>query len=193
MTRSSSRLFVAVPLPSGGKSALSAYMNKWKRDLSFRNWVHPEDFHITLQFLGDTPEDRLPGLSDAIQEAVRTASPFRLSVEGLGLFGRPGNPSILWAGVTGELGPLQELQHKITSALSPLGYPPETRPFNPHLTVARKYTGTGTFDPALLRELAAPDTVSEDAIHWTVDEIVLYESRHKRPAPMYHVVFRYPL
>ncbi|QYR20882.1 RNA 2',3'-cyclic phosphodiesterase [Paenibacillus sp. sptzw28] len=193
MSPSSSRLFVAVPLPAGSKIAFALFLNEWKQLVPFRNWVHPEDLHITLQFLGDTPAESLPALSAAIRDAVSSTLPFRLSIEGLGLFGRPENPSILWAGIAGELNPLHELQRKISSALSPLGFQPDARPFNPHLTIARKFTGSSPLDPAHLRKLAAPEALSESPIQWTVDEIVLYESRLGRPAPMYDPIFRCPL
>ncbi|MFC5653134.1 RNA 2',3'-cyclic phosphodiesterase [Paenibacillus solisilvae] len=186
------RIFIAVPLPDELKKWMAGWAETLKQALpSFRKWVYAEDYHITLQFLGDIPKSQVPHLAKALQDELvsrRTHdASFELSVGALGLFGRPSSPSILWAGIGGDTNRLDELHTIVSKALTPLGFPPEKRPFNPHLTLARKYEGTVPFDAAHWIGGQAPVTVSGEPLRFQVREIVLYAS-HLGRLPMYEPV-----
>lgn len=181
------RLFVAVPIPSEIKLAVNDWMDEIKPQLPFRKWVHHEDLHITLQFLGDTLSDRVSLITHTLQEISSLSNPLRLRVESLGLFGRPIHPSVLWAGVGGDLTGLHSLQQQVARALRPLGFIPEERAFHPHLTLARNYTGTTPFDRHMLSDFPIPSSHQDDLLAWKSQEITLYRS-HLNKRPMYETI-----
>ncbi len=180
------RLFAAVAVPASVKQALSAWCGDIKEQLPFRKWVHEQDYHITLQFLGDTPADRVPAIVSALHEAAAAAQPFKLELAPLGVFGRRANPSVLWAGVDGDLKPLRLLQREVSRLLEPLGFVPEDRPYAPHLTLARNYAGAAAapFERSQLDRFTVPASVS---VPWTVNAITLYVSRLQQ-RPMYEIL-----
>ena len=179
------RIFVAIPLPVQIKEALSAWCGEHKNRLAFAKWVYPEDYHITVQFLGDTPPNRVGEIGERLSEAAEGIRSFSLEARTCGHFGRPAAPRVLWAGVEGALEPLRELQQRVVAANEKLGYIPEDRPYHPHITLARKYKEGGRFDPAVLKD----QTPGFGA--WTVEAMVIYRTR-MRMTPMYEEVARIP-
>lgn len=99
-------------------------------------WVDPALCHITLKFLGYVAEDRLPAIAEACRRAASGAGPFELAFAGLGAFPRWRGARVLWMGLAPSR-PLARLQAAVEAELAPLGFAPESRPFAPHLTLAR--------------------------------------------------------
>ncbi len=191
------RLFVAVPIPAALKRSAAEWTESLRHELpSFRKWVYPDDYHITLQFLGNVPQSRIQLLTEALKKAISPwrehGAPFELAIEGLGVFGRPKSPSILWAGVGGDTNQLHELHGIVTAALAPLGYKAEERAFNPHLTLARKYDGIAPFEAEQWVGHQSPAAASGEAQRFPVQELVLYAS-HLGRIPMYEPVVTIPL
>lgn len=186
-TVNSMRLFVAVPVPPGVKHVIASWINELQPRLPFRKWVHPEDLHITLQFLGDTPSESVPRIYQVLKEIMTVARPFTLRVESLGFFGRSTQPSVLWASVGGDVEGIHGLQQKVTDALTPLGFKPEERNFHPHLTLARNYTGTIPFDRSMLSSFIRPNSAVDDLLSWKSNEVTLYRS-HLNKKPMYEAI-----
>lgn len=94
------RLFAALPLPRELRDALAGWSrDKLRKTFPMEKWVHPEDYHLTLKFLGGTPADRMPAVREALALVAAGTAPFGLALDGLGTFGRPGLPAVLWAGV----------------------------------------------------------------------------------------------
>ncbi|MGG1550286.1 RNA 2',3'-cyclic phosphodiesterase [Paenibacillus ferrarius] len=182
------RLFVAVPIPPEIKHVVANWIDELKKDLPFRKWVHPNDLHITLQFLGDTPSEDVAPITKALQELSTASSPLSLRIDSLGYFGRSTQPSVLWAGVGGNVKGLQSLHNQVSSILAPLGFKPEERAFHPHLTLARNYTGTTPFDRERLNHFAVPTFIQGDLLTWKTSTITLYRS-HLNKQPMYEVMY----
>lgn len=132
------RLFVAVELPDEVREALAALQaDLRRRGLDGLRWVRPEGIHLTLKFLGETPSDKLPAIQSALAESVKGVPPHRLSLGPLGTFGSQRRPQVLWVDLQGDLAPLGRLQQQVDQALATVSFSRETRPFAPHLTVAR--------------------------------------------------------
>ena len=100
-------------------------------------WTKQEQLHLTLQFLGYIEELRLPEFENAIAHALKDWNGFELRSEHLGCFPSAKRPRILWAGLDGELSPLQQIKANLDKSLSCVGYVPEERPFHAHITLAR--------------------------------------------------------
>ena len=132
----SARLFVAVEPPTEIVAALAAAHDAFTAAGAPRlRWARPEGVHLTLKFLGETPLARCGAIEAALLEAAATA-PHLLRLSGYGLFGGR-RPRVLWVGLAGEVEETAACAARLERALSARGFPPEARPFSPHLTLAR--------------------------------------------------------
>jgi RNA 2',3'-cyclic 3'-phosphodiesterase len=136
------RAFIAIELPPELKQELTELEIKLKKNSPpVIKWVDPASIHITLKFLGDTPDTIVDKLLLAMAESAVGVSPFKLEVRQVGAFPAVERPQVIWVGVSGEMDQLAQLQKKIEKNMEPLGFKPEARPFSPHLTLGRVRDG----------------------------------------------------
>ena len=131
------RTFLAIDLPSSLHSTIGQKQEILKRELAGISWVKSENLHITLKFLGDTPETKIDELQQVVTQAVKGIPSFVITLRGFGAFPDKRAPRTLWTGIEGDTEILVSLANQIESAVAPLGFPPESKPFRPHLTLAR--------------------------------------------------------
>jgi 2'-5' RNA ligase len=132
------RSFVAIELPDELKLRLTQLETELKGDEPPGvKWVSPESIHLTLKFLGNIDAGRIEAVTRAMEESVRGIAPFRLRVSGLGVFPSLKRAQVAWVGINGEVDQLSRLQKQLESNLARRGFPPESRAFTPHLTLAR--------------------------------------------------------
>ncbi|MDD5082713.1 MAG: RNA 2',3'-cyclic phosphodiesterase [Dehalococcoidales bacterium] len=132
------RTFIAIELPDELKRALTRLESALKAgDSPGVKWVDPYSIHLTLKFLGNVVAGRIDEITRAMTEAAKGIPPFTLTVTGLGVFPNRSRIQVAWVGVTGDLDNLLRLQQNLESSLARLNFPPESRPFTPHLTLAR--------------------------------------------------------
>lgn len=150
-------------------------------------WVEPENLHLTLKFLGETPDSALPELTDVLSDCCAASEPFRIAIQGVGCFPNKNRPRAYWAGLS-KSNTLLDLQAAIDQGMDELGFEPEEKKFVPHLTVARikepigKERMTGAFLNFDLR--------SES---FEVREVCLVESKLRQEGPFYTVLRRFAL
>ncbi|MDR7073843.1 RNA 2',3'-cyclic phosphodiesterase [Fictibacillus barbaricus] len=89
-------LFIALQLPVQVKAVLSEICDEIKKEASFKTWVHPHDYHITLAFLGKTEKDQLKILFPLLKELVTSYETFPVNIDHFGFFGRAESPRIFW-------------------------------------------------------------------------------------------------
>jgi RNA 2',3'-cyclic 3'-phosphodiesterase len=180
--------FFALRIPEETKLIMKKYGEKLKESIPFSLWVHHEDLHITLAFLGDAPSEKLLLAEKNVKVALGNSNTFNLQINQLGIFGRKESPRIFFAD-TSESRELQDLRKKVFMACEEAGFQLETRPFRPHITIARKWKGEGEFQMEFLeiwKELQ-PEPLMFDAA-----EVVLYQTNlHK--TPKYEPITRFPL
>jgi 2'-5' RNA ligase len=124
------RTFIAVELDPGFREKIRELQDKFSDfDLKF---VKPELVHITLKFLGDVDESRIPSISAALDSIL--CEPFEAKVGGLGAFPKPANPRVLWLGATGNFKALHE---NVENLLKPFKFEKDEREFTAHATLAR--------------------------------------------------------
>jgi 2'-5' RNA ligase len=116
-------------------------------------WVAPENFHLTVKFLGAVDTDRVAAVERALGEAVTGLAGFGLSLRGLGAFPSAARPRVIWAGVAHGGAELAAVAARVERTLSPLGFPAEDRPFSAHVTLGR--VRTPRRNPKLAAALAA--------------------------------------
>ena len=139
------RSFIAIELPEEVKSALTKLRGGLERtEHSFIKWVDPGGIHLTLKFLGNVPFKQVTQITRAVEEATKGIPHFHLEISSLGAFPNLKQPRVLWVGIGGEIDRLLRLQQNIDSALAPLGFAKEERPFTPHLTLARMRQGASS-------------------------------------------------
>ncbi|WP_165842290.1 RNA 2',3'-cyclic phosphodiesterase [Paenibacillus xerothermodurans] len=187
---SSDRLFLAVAIGREQREQIERNMEILQRALTFQKWVQPDDLHVTLKFLGDTPLDTAEQVKAATRKLAAGHTPFSLSLQGLGTFGRSASPSILWLGVSGDLTALGELQSQVEHSVEPFGFTREDGTYSPHVTLARRFQGASALLPSALR--AAEQAIEPLPAPWTVDRIVLYRS-HLHKKPMYEAIDHFDL
>jgi 2'-5' RNA ligase len=125
------RLFVALALPAELRERLRLLV---AHRLSGAKWVPPENYHLTLRFIGEVDNGRADDIDAAL--ACISARGFDLTLAGVGAFEARGRASALWVGV--ERNPaLEHLRAKVESAVVRAGCEPERRKFTPHVTLAR--------------------------------------------------------
>ena len=128
------RLFTGIDLAPHAIDRLSAALEQL-RSTAQLSWSPIENLHITCRFIGEWPEAGLPDLTRALG-SLAVAAPIPIHISRLGFFPNPHHPHSFFAGV--QSGPeLAGLAIAISQALEPLGLAPETRPYLPHVTLAR--------------------------------------------------------
>jgi len=131
------RAFIAIEIDPAIITRLTALQQQWRCAEAPVTWSRPEGLHLTLKFLGNVPEERLPSITETLARIAHAHFPFVLRVEGVGGFPTLKRPRVLWAGIGEGSAPATMLAREIETALEALGFPRESRPFNPHLTLGR--------------------------------------------------------
>ena len=172
--------FLAVPLPGHIKELLTQWRDLLEPRLPFKSWVHPQDLHITLFFLGNASFSQINSVKQEVSEAVKQHSAFQLELNGIGTFGQKESPRIFWGGVN-KSEQLVNLQKDISKACERSGFKIESRPYNPHITMARKWTSEQPFSIGNAEKIVFP---KEEFSAFTVDKVVLYQT-HLERTPKY--------
>ena len=100
-------------------------------------WVGPDDFHVTLKFLGAVDADRVSAVTEALASAASACLSFRLGIRGLGAFPSPARPRVLWAGIDAGAAAAAALATRVDEALATLGFKQDPRALSPHVTLGR--------------------------------------------------------
>ena len=179
------RCFIAIGLPDEIQEGLAQLQAQLKSgNQPGVKWVDPYGIHLTLKFLGSVAADRIDPITGAMGEAAQGIPPFRLKVEGLGVFPSLRRVQVVWVGVSGEVDRLAQLQQRIESNLAGLGFAPEPRRFTPHLTLARLRDQASLDERQRFGQLIA-GTKFEPAYSFQVDAISLMRSQLTREGAIY--------
>jgi len=167
------RLFVGLDLPGETVHSLEALLARLGPTARI-HWSPPANLHITTKFIGEWPETRIGEMKAALA-GVEWRTPIDVCVHRVGFFPNPHAPRIFWCGI--EAPGLEALAAATDRAAAALGVPGETRPFSPHLTLARIKE---RLDLQPLREAIAA-LPSLEFGRFTAPGFFLYESK-LRPA-----------
>lgn len=164
------RLFAGIPVPEPALGELRKIMAKL-RDLPWPvRWARDEGLHLTLKFFGSVPDERLPAIRQALEEAARGIGSIPLACTEVGHFPPGRGVQIIWVGLEAP-GSLELLQDRVERAAESLGFPLEGRPFRPHITLGRVKTGARLPSSELQRVPGFGE------IPFLADQLVLFESR----------------
>ncbi|TFH05177.1 MAG: RNA 2',3'-cyclic phosphodiesterase [Spirochaetales bacterium] len=191
------RLFTAVEPPESGAKVILATRNLLRGILGDGpiRWVREPNFHLTLQFLGDTPESMVSLVQEILGAATMAFATtgvrqLRLATTIVGGFPNLNRPRVIWLGVADPHGDLAGLDALIRNGLREGDVPFDDKPLRPHVTLGyvRKPTNPGT-RPSI-RDAAAGASISEVA--FIADEVVLIQSTLGQGGSVYSHRGRFP-
>jgi RNA 2',3'-cyclic 3'-phosphodiesterase len=180
------RLFTGIDLPEDVREKLERLLMHL-RPCAHLKWSPVYNLHVTLKFIGEWAEEKLPQLETALN-SVAVREPIAAEVKGLGWFPNPHHPRVFWAGVNGG-DALAALAKDIDASLVPLGVAAEERPFNAHLTLAR------IKEPAPLHSLRSSIAQLESVEFgaFEVTRFFLFRSQPGSVGSIYTKLSEYPL
>jgi 2'-5' RNA ligase len=173
------RVFVALNIPEEVRKSLAQLVAQLRPACKTARWARVEGLHVTLKFIGETPLEKLEMIKTALS-SIPSRAPIPINFQGFGFFPSERRPRVLWAGV--EAGPdLSELAKAVEMALDAVGIPRDTRPFAPHLTLARFESPRGLD----VLQSVIHNAGSRDFGRTTATEFHLYQSVLKRGGAEY--------
>lgn len=187
--RPGKRLFVGAQISVATANALAGCaetLARRARDAGVElRWVAPANYHVTLAFLGWTGIDAIGSVCDALDAATAGENRFAFRTSRLGAFPSLDKASVLWAGVEDGTA-LTRLARSIGDAMARLGFQRDSRPFHPHVTLARLPTSRA------IREVVLP--MAEQMFGDTrIDVVTLFESETKPTGSVYREVSKIAL
>ncbi|ACI18459.1 RNA 2',3'-cyclic phosphodiesterase [Dictyoglomus thermophilum] len=175
------RLFIAIELEDSIKDHILSFQKELKNSvLGDVKWVERENFHLTIKFLGETPENLIDDIKSILDETSYYFEPFYISLEGFGAFPSLKSPRVLWIGIEEGLDGLEKVFDFIEKRLVKKGFRKEDRPFSPHLTLGR----VKDRDVRILKDLLFDKEVV------LVSSITLFESKLTPEGPIYTPIYR---
>jgi len=165
------RLFLAFELPDSVRNEISRSFSPYMEKYPNLKWVPPENYHITLVFIGEVPAYYVDSINEPLKGVAKSFEPFEFSLDGWGTF-PPGKPffNVLWVGLNFEerLVNFHRQLMRITGVY-------ENRPYKPHITVARSGRKKVRFD----------ENLEIRPVKFSAREFVLFKSILRREGPQY--------
>ena len=180
--------FWAVRIPDSVKQTIHDELTKIKPIFQFKRWVDLNDYHITLAFLGSVSPQQLPSVIRLVGDAIKNQKAFMLDIEGLNVFGPQKSPRIFW-GAVNEVNQLLQLQKIVHKTCLVAGFSLETRPYHPHITLARKW---GKSEDFKMDDLVTHNPFGEKVLSFQASEVVLYKSNLEN-TPKYESIAAFSL
>ena len=182
------RTFVAISTPNDAKNVKQMLISTMDQDKAEIRWVKHSNLHLTVKFLGFTPENDISSLSNDLDAIAKANSPFDLSVSGTGCFPSESKPSVLFLGLSGNINALSKLVKDTEVLMTDRGYPKLEKDYFPHITIARiKYPQK--FSPNITSFLNS----SYDSIDFRVNHLQFFSSEILPEGVFYNLLGTFPL
>ncbi len=182
------RTFIAIPLPNEARELLGRLQEQLRAFHADVKWTAVSSIHLTLKFLGEIDPAGLPRMVERLRAATFSERSIPLRLRGLGVFPNLRNARVIWCGLDGDVPALESLQRKVETACVDAGFPPEDRPYQPHLTLGR-VRGKTNLQPLL--DYIKIGTAGEYA--FMAHEYNVYQSTLRPQGALYTVLERIDL
>ncbi|MCO6430053.1 MAG: RNA 2',3'-cyclic phosphodiesterase [Deltaproteobacteria bacterium] len=183
------RLFTAITLTGQVQREIMRLIARLEEEqVGSLRLVSPENAHVTLCFLGEVQEDKLPMLHGELEAVCSAVSRFEFTLAGLGAFPSVEAPRILWVGLAPPE-PFRQLAAAISNAARKMAIQVEEREFHPHITIGRlkeqryKEKAQAFIGKTTVREVPPCKIESAD----------LYRSIQNREGSKYEMISRFNL
>lgn len=179
------RAFIAIELPKPLQEGIVKFTAPLRQALGddLIRWIPTHNLHLTLKFLGNIPSPHVDFIIQLLDQVSDSHPPFILRLADSGSFPNIKQPRILWVGIHASPA-LFSLQKRLEAGAARLGYPPESRPFSPHLTIGRVRS---SMDPANRGKIQSAFHRIQlgDIGAGSVESIHLYQSELKSDGSIY--------
>ena len=188
MPHSLVRTFISIPVPNEVKSKKNMLYSTLENSPANISWVKNEQLHLTLKFLGHTPETMIENIKSEISKISSTIKPFKLLINKTGCFPKRERPRVLWLGIRGNTTALNDLFLRVDKEMKKIGFPSLDKEFIPHITLARvKYPQKYTPDISTFLKS------SYDPIDFTADRVQFLTSELLPSGTFYTLLGSFPL
>ncbi|HXR04584.1 MAG TPA: RNA 2',3'-cyclic phosphodiesterase [Verrucomicrobiae bacterium] len=168
---------MAIPMPETVRKEIIRTQQELQRLVSPTaiRWTKPEQFHLTLRFLGDVPVERVPALQEAVNTVCSGEPALPLRAQGVGFFPNARSPRVIWTGVNDGEERLAALQKKMEDAVQSFAEQPAAEKFAGHVTLGR----VKFLNRPEIEKLAAHARAVKDRLFgaWLANEVEIIQSR----------------
>ena len=175
------RSFLAIELPGTILKKIGEVQEDLKSSHADVRWVSSEKIHLTLKFFGNINESKIEPIVKSIEGPIQTTLPFPLKVKGIGAFPHLKNPRVIWIALLDEKEVLVSFQKRMETELEKIGFEPEDRPFQAHLTLGRVKSGRGRDELVARMEGYREEEFGD----FRVEKVILFRSDLKPTGPIY--------
>ena len=182
------RLFIAIPLPTDVAARAFEIL---PASLPALRRVKAENLHLTLAFLGQTPDELLGDVTAAAKDSATSVPPFTLAFGRAGRFPERGRPRVVWLGIAAGAASVLELGKGVYAALRSRGLRFDDRPLAPHLTLARVVEDASAAEAKTVG--AALADLAIERLGFEVREIAVVQSVLSPKGPRYTALATVPL
>lgn len=181
---------MAVNLSSKIRQNASRLVEKLINSRAGYKWVPDDNLHVTLNFVGDVPENEVADLCRDVKKQLEGTEQFTLTVQGIGAFPTTDEPRTIWLGVTEGAEDLIAINDTIAQLLEAWRFPKDRNAFHPHITLGRLKRG-GRWNQALTDLIASHE--KHDVGTCLVEEVVVNSSYLDKSGPTYTPMTRIKL
>lgn len=185
------RLFLAIPIKTTDNDFIPLF-DGLKRQLAHEkriNWVKPHNIHLTLKFIGDTPNEDIPKIIDAVDEMLKNHKSFTMDFNRTGIFGSRYAPRVLWLGFNDTPQELYDLEDDTLSTFDKLGYLRDRQNFVPHITLGRiKELCEKQYFQKIVSGIEQKSYIKQE-----VNEIILFQSMLRPEGAVYKEIKKFKI
>ncbi|MHB8895230.1 MAG: RNA 2',3'-cyclic phosphodiesterase [Candidatus Geothermincolia bacterium] len=178
-----SRLFTAIPLTEPVRQYVSSIAGALKPSLEGVKWVGGENLHVTLRFIGDCPDAKVPALVEWMTKAAANL-PLELAIGGVGGFPSQGSARVLWVGAQDSSNAIEKVYNVLDKGAGKCGFGREGRKYKAHITIGRARKSPVRIPPEIVEKYL------DQRVALKADEIVLFKSVLSSTGAEYSVVER---
>ena len=180
------RVFIAVDINDEMRRELTRIQNVLSGKLVNAKWVKPQNLHITIKFLGEIEPEAVGDITLSLEKPIKETPSFYIELGELGVFPNMKRPAVFWAGLKKGREEMSRLNELIQNSLYQIGYEKDSKPFSPHITLARFRKPVPSNQIVKAIESVSP---IKKAGH-TINGVSIYESTLKPKGPEYkHVKY----
>jgi 2'-5' RNA ligase len=184
---SSIRSFVAVEPGVDISRSINRLTRQLSADWPEYRWVNSGNLHLTVNFLGDVPDGKIPGVCEILRQTAARHPRFRLRLAGLGAFPRANRPRVIWAAATEGQSELCRIHYDLAEQLQGLRLKLDHKTYRPHLTLGRIRDRQRWSDSMIEYLQSEPDVELGEVM---VEELILFASHLEKTGAVHSVMDR---
>jgi len=177
------RTFIAIELDPLIRQELAKLQKELNKSGADAKWVKPENIHLTLKFLGDTPINKIETINSILQEIANQFNSFEISLSQIGTFPKVDSPRVIWVDIIQGKEAVLKLAGEIEDKFLQVGFPKEGRAFQAHVTIARIRSPLNKINLVKqIKEIKPPQFTQ------AVDKLTFFKSTLTPQGPIYEIL-----